>query len=238
MVGSKPKESVDPLVSLLDTQEQNIVNTILQFLAHFFPDQKLGHKIKSIADSYFVIYVANFTILDMNYIKRMITPHRTYFRHFEVSPDIESGTIGLEISFYKTSERGKYKPLGFQSKSGGIQCEDFLKSLSETGLSHADMKYAKDLLEQFCFVERYSSGNIFATIEEKDDYYCLIFSNVKMVHSGFLAVFMHSFGTLRMSVRFSSAPFEVFLEVEKTDQPRVRKRLIDQDAGTSKKRRE
>jgi hypothetical protein len=220
-------EGLDPSLLKLDEVDQNGVANILKNLARIFPGQALGHEISEISEQYFTLYLAGFPELEVAKLRRLVTTQRSTFRCYKIVADINSSSVGVALTFYRGKSKGQ-KPLDHECKTRGICFQDIDKNLLNSSLSPDEKRTTKDLAQQFCFVERYSSGNIMATIQDCGEHFDIIFSNVKEISSGFVASYLKHFETLDPGILIEAEPFEVIV--------RVTRKVSEQDANASKKR--
>jgi hypothetical protein len=237
-------EGVDPLVNRLEPSEQAIVAKLLRLLNILFPGQDLGHQLKEPNDTYFGLYIAGFRVLRVESIRRLITPHRTLFRHYEVMPTTDgTNAIAMLLTFYRVKNKGA-QPLTHECKTTGIKSQDFRKMLSDSSLSPKERDNVQQLIEQFGFVERYVSGNIMSSVQDHGDHYEIVFSNVKKLPSGFVSSYLHLFKELDLEIEITAVPFEVnvriYRESKESDSEvsnKKRGRSDDGDNGKHKKRK-
>lgn len=233
-------DGLDPSLLKLDDVDQNSVSNILKNLARIFPDQVIGHEISEISEQHFTLYLAGFLELEIAKLRRLVTTQRTTFRCYKIVADVNQPSVGVSLTFYRGKSRGQ-KPLAHECKTRGICFQDIDKNLSNSSLSSDEKKTAKDLAQQFCFVERYSSGNIMATIQDFGAHFDIIFSNVREISSGFVACYLKHFERLDPGIRVVAEPFEVIVRVTREgtekDTTGSKKRGRDKDQETGNKKR-
>jgi hypothetical protein len=230
-------ENYDPLIERLEIDEQKVVLGILKYVGKRFPDVELLHQMKEPSDTVFSILLTGFKELDVNVVRRMARIQKASFRSYEIVPDATSNNIGVLLTFYRSKIKGQ-KPLAHEIKSSSLQFQNMKESLAETTLSPEEQEIAQQLAQQFCFVERYSSGNIVATVQDQGEYYELIFSNVKKITSGFVACYMQHFSHLVLEMKVTGVPFEIYVKVFRdTPTESTKKRTRDDSVETSNKKK-
>jgi hypothetical protein len=228
----------DPLLSLLDQKEQVMIDSLFTTVTQMFPNHLTStapilHKIKDVNNVFFIILLAGFREIGLTQIKRLVTPHKHCLRQFKIQQDMETLSVGIEISFFRTEYKEKRNILGFQAPKE-LEFADFLPNLSKTKLHPDDQARAAELIKQFCFVEENTSGNIKVTVRLLEEEYELVFSNLKDIHSGFIASYISLFEDVGLKMRFSATPFEVVMNVRKS-RFKTKKRKSDTEDRSTKR---
>lgn len=211
-LASTERES-DEKVNSMDPEATLIIEKIKKNLRKTFHD--LGLSITETRQDSFQILIAGFTDLEFREIKKIILPSRPLFKDCQIFPHSKTNTIGMTLSCYTQVNKGK-KPVLHRVFSDKLPLQNFEKILKNTTLNDEERKTAQEIIQQFSFVEKYSTGNIMATVQDDTDYYQVIFSHVERMSCSFMSAFLEFFKNLNIKIiakHDAKRPFEVYIRV-------------------------
>lgn len=202
-------EGLDPRFYNLNEKEREIVSSLLVRLGRRFKEG-VGHKALEINETYFSIYLQGFKELSIASIKILLRNYTSYFRQYVISKNEEN--IALVIEFYRNTYKDG-KPLVHEFKTSKISFCNIKDKLVETNLTNDEKQTISELAQQFYFVEKYPSGDVVTSVNVDDDYYEIIFSNVRKIASGFISSYNRYFNKLSPAMTVISPNFEIVVRV-------------------------